>query len=295
MTALCPICGGQGEPTYHATDENHRCSPVEFHYSTCGQCGTVYLTNSPGDLGRYYEADYYEIPSLERLAEISGKDPNKIDIVDRFATGKRLLEVGPAFGVFAYQARERGYDVETIEMDETCCDFLRQTVGVGATQSDTPHDTLATMPAHDVIALWHVLEHLPDIPALLKAAAANLSPDGILVVATPNPNAGQFQLMGRHWPHLDAPRHLALVPSDALETLGRKHGLEPVFLTSDDSDARSWNRFGWQRLLMNRFRGKFLQRAMFVIGYLLSILAAPFDRRNMRGAAYTMVLRKSAA
>ena len=69
-------------------------------------------------------------------------------------------------------------------------------------------------------------------------------------------------------------------------------GLEKIYLTSDDSDARSWNRFGWQRLLMNRFSGKFMQRVMFVLGYAVCLIIAPFDRRNFSGSAYTIVFRK---
>lgn len=69
-------------------------------------------------------------------------------------------------------------------------------------------------------------------------------------------------------------------------------GLETVYLTSDDSDARSWNRFGWQRLLMNRFSGKFIQRVMFVLGYAVSLIMAPFDRNGFSGSAYTIVFKK---
>ena len=86
----CPICGGEARLSYSATDENHRCTPVEFHYATCGMCGTVFLTNPPPDLGRYYEADYYAIPTLERLDAIARKDCNKIEIINRFASGKQL-------------------------------------------------------------------------------------------------------------------------------------------------------------------------------------------------------------
>ena len=288
----CPICGSDAEQTYRATDENHRVSSDAFTYATCKACGTIFLTNPPADLGRYYEADYYDIPSLERLSELAAKDPNKTQIVNRFAAGKRLLEIGPAFGVFAYQAKRNGYAVDVIEMDERCCAYLRDTVGVGVTQSDAPDKAIAALPRHDVIALWHVIEHLHDIPRVVEAAAANLAEGGILVIATPNPNAAQFALMGAHWPHLDAPRHLALIPIATLGELAAKHGLKPVFVTTDDSDARSWNRFGWQRLLMNRFASRMMQRAMFVLGYGIGIAAAPFDRRSKRGSAYTIVLQK---
>jgi SAM-dependent methyltransferase len=291
---ICPICGADAEPSIAATDENHRCSSDTFRYALCPSCGTTFLTNPPGDLGRYYEADYYAIPSLDRLAAIAAKDRNKIDIVNRFATGKRLLEIGPAFGVFAFQAKQSGYDVDVIEMDERCCSFLRDTVGIGVTRSESPHEAIRNLPQHDVIALWQVLEHLPDIPAMIAGAAENLAPGGVLVIAKPNPDAAQYRLMGKHWPHLDAPRHLALIPVRTLTDLGAKHGLHAEFVTTDDRDARSWNRFGWQRLLMNRFRSRFMQRAMFVVGYGIALLMAPLDRREMRGSAYTVVLRKAA-
>lgn len=281
--------------SYRARDENHRCSSVEFRYATCSSCRTVFLTNPPADLPRYYAADYYDIPSLERLASISRKDRTKIEIVNRFAGGKRLLEIGPAFGVFAFQAKQDGFEVDTIEMDERCCAYLRDTVKVAAVQSLAPQEALRGMAQHDVIALWQVLEHLPDVRAVIEAAARNLADDGILVVTTPNPDATQWKIMGSHWPHLDAPRHLALIPAATLAQLGDRNGLDVLFLTSDDADARSWNRFGWQRLLMNRFGSKWLKRAMFVLGYGIGLLASPWDRRPMRGSSYTIVLKKRPA
>ena len=66
----------------------------------------------------------------------------------------------------------------------------------------------------------------------------------------------------------------------------------PPSLTSDDSDAKSWNRFGWQRLLMNRFNSNLMQRVMFVVGYVISLVFAPLDRYGFNGSAYTIVFRK---
>jgi SAM-dependent methyltransferase len=290
----CPICGSAADPCYRANDENRRCSAEEFAYGECTRCGTIFLSNVPNDLGRYYEADYYEIPSVERLQRIADASRNKIELVNRFAAGKRLAEIGSAFGVFVLQAKQAGYDVDAIEMDARCCAYLRDQVGVRAVQSDTPHEALRTLPEHDVVALWHVLEHLRDPAAVIEAAAENLAPGGVLVIATPNPEAAQFGLMGHHWPHLDAPRHLALMPISALAELGSRHGLHAEFVTTDDPDARHWNRFGWQWLLRNRVRSKTAKRAMFVAGTILALAMSPFDRRAGRGSAYTMVLRKPA-
>lgn len=288
----CPLCGGEADALLTGIDENHRISQIPFLYLKCSGCQGIFLDKPPTDLGRYYQSGYYAIPALQQLQIVADKDRNKIDTVLRFSTGGRLLEVGPAFGVFAWQAKQAGFVVDVIEMDERCCKYLQDTLEVNVTQSENPPVAMQALPQHDVIAIWHVLEHLPDPLAVLKSAATNLKVGGVLVIAVPNPDAWQFKVMGKHWPHLDAPRHLTLIPQAWLARKAEEFGLEQVYLTSDDSDARSWNRFGWQRLLMNRFRTKFMQRVMFVLGYAVSLIMAPLDRRGFCGSAYVVVFKK---
>lgn len=286
------MCGTASTFLYDATDENRRISADRFAYWECASCHTVFLAKPPADIGRYYEGGYYDIPTIDRMRTLARKSPSKIETVQRHARGGRLLEIGPAFGVFAFQAKEVGFEVDVIEMDAACCEYLKNTLGVNVLNSDAPHRDMQQLGRHDVIAIWHVMEHLPDPRAFLEAAATNLNPGGVLVIAMPNPDAFQFHVMGRHWPHLDAPRHLALIPVGILTEMAAGLGLKRSYLTSDDSDARSWNRFGWQRFLMNRFSGKLMQRAMFILGYALSVLMSPWDRRGFKGSAYTVVFIK---
>lgn len=279
---------------YDVVDENRRVSAEHFPYQRCSSCGVISIVALPLGLSRYYQSDYYEIPTLDKLSAIAAKNPGRLETVQRFLRSGRLLEVGPAFGVFAWQAKQAGFVVDVIEMDPACCDYLRHRVGVHVTQSDSPHSAMVALPQHEVIAIWHALEHLSEPLAFLKAAAANLVTGGVLVVAMPNPNAFQFKLMGRRWPHLDAPRHCTLIPAGILTQKMSELGLQRVYLTSDDADARSWNRFGWMRLLMNRFPWKLMQLAMLVPGYVLGLIMAPLDRRDFSGSAYTVVFRKGA-
>lgn len=278
-----------------ASDENRRISAEAFHYFRCGACGLVFLSNVPEDLNRYYADEYYAIPTLEELGRVAAKDRSRIELILRFATGGRLLEIGPAVGVFAWQAKHSGFDVEAIEMDARCCRFLADSVGIRTLRSDAPHEAMVRMGPHDVIAIWHVIEHLPEPLAFLKAAAANLAPGGILAIATPNPEAFQFQIMGARWPHLDAPRHVALIPAPLLSRVAGELGLKLVHLTANDEEARRWNRFGWQRLLMNRMPGRIGAAIGYVGGTLLSLPMAWRDRAGFNGTAYTAAFRKEAA
>lgn len=293
QTHHTPGCEGNETDWFHVIDLNRGIDKVEFHYLHCERCGLFRLDNVPDNLGDYYPNDYYALPSLERLDEIASANLFKIDTIKRFMPKGKLLEIGPAYGVFALQAKQAGYQVDVIEMDERCCEHLAEVVGVNAICSASPHDVLVTLTSHDVIALWHVIEHIPDPWKLMQAAAENIAPNGILVLAAPNPDAWQFHVMGKQWPHLDAPRHLYLLPVQALTEYAQTLGLECIHFSTTDSDAKSWNRFGWQWFLMRRVRMKWLKGICFVIGYVLSLFLAPFENSGNKGSAYTLVFRKT--
>lgn len=288
----CPLCKTSAEVLLKTRDLNRKISDEEFVYFQCKACGLIFLSGIPADIGKYYAESYYMVPSLEKLKKIARAERFKIDMVKKFIKSGSVLEIGAAFGVFAYQAKEAGYRVDAIEMNGRCCDYLKNVVKVNVIKSDQPHSVVAAMRKHDVIAMWHVIEHLPNPWECLKIMAENLAPGGIFIIATPNSAAFQFKLMGRLWPHVDAPRHINLIPAKTLEEFFKPLGLKNIMLTTDDEGGRSWNRFGWQRYLMNRFSGKFMQRVSFLAGYMLSFPMALWDRRGFSGCAYTAIFRK---
>jgi SAM-dependent methyltransferase len=180
-------------------------------------------------------------------------------------------------------------------MDADCCRFLTESVGVGAVCSDDPGAVLPGMGPFDAIALWHVIEHVPDPVRLLQAAAGRLAPGGALVVAAPNPASLQLRLFGPRWTHLDAPRHLQLIPAAALERLGAEHGLHAVLVTDTDPGSLGWNAFGWRYSLRNLLRPGSAGERLAAPARALTRLAAGLERRGFRGSTYTMVLRREGA
>lgn len=297
MTAECPFCARKSPVYFRTRDLNRRISEELFDYYRCPGCGLIFLSPIPTDLGKYYPANYYygtSPPSLSELAVAARKwEGYKIEIVRRFVPSGRLLEIGPGGGGFAYLAKDAGYATEVIEMDAGSCQYLRDVVGVGVRHSDDATSVLNgdTSGTYDVIALWHVIEHLSDPLAIIDAAVARLSPGGILVVAAPNPSSFQFRLLGRYWTHVDAPRHVMLIPLKTLLRRGAALGLKPVLVTTSDEGAIGWNRFGWEEslfMLTTRWRRNLLRK----IGTGLTSVFAPVERGGLRGSAYTVVLQK---
>ncbi len=275
-----------------ARDENHCTGTATFTYGRCERCRLLRLEDVPADLGPHYPPNYQRLPDRASLQAFARKERYQLAFLRTVQSAGRLVDIGASVGAFALAARGAGFDVTAVEMDPRCVRHLAETVGVRAIGSDRPEQVLRDLPPSRVITLWQVLEHLRDPFALIEAAAANLEPGGLLLVATPNPDAWQFGVMGARWPHVDAPRHLWLVPAAVLLRAGERHGLRAVTLTSRDPGGRRWNRFGWQRLLLNRVAGRPARVVAFVAGAAMSVVATPLERGRLRGACYTAVLQK---
>jgi len=153
---------------------------------------------------------------------------------------------------------------------------------------------LQKLPPFDVIVLWQVIEHLPDPWQVLTAAAERLAPNGVLVLDTPNPEAFQFRVLGRRWTHVDAPRHVTLIPAPLLVDHVTQGGLQPVLLTAADKGSNGFNGFGWAFSLKNFFAGATAGAIAHFMGRVLAKLLIPIERTGWRGSTYTAVFKKEA-
>lgn len=291
MSGGCPVCGGASSPRLSARDRNRAISGEVFRYRRCDACATVFLENPPADLGAYYPADYYEGDADESR---SPTEQAKLAIVRARAAAGRLIEIGPGRGGFAKAASDAGFAVTGVEMDAGACRHLRERLGIEAVNTADPAGALPDLAPADVIAMWHVIEHVPDPGALLDAAVGALAPDGVLVVATPNPASLQFRLLGARWVHLDAPRHLALIPAPALIARACASGAVLDELVDDDRTARDWNAFGWQHALRPGTETP-VSPLVAKAGSAIALGLSPAERRAGRATAYTAVFRNTRA
>ena len=300
MPINCSLCQVEAIFLFDAKDLNRKISDETFSYYRCPKCQLAFLPQIPENLDDYYSG-YYQFPTLETIAQTAAGERFKLEMVQQFKTAGKLLEIGPSVGVFCYQAKQAGFEVDAIEMSTDCCKFLSQEIGVNAVNSDNPPEAIKNMAAHDVIVLWHNIEHLPDPWACLEQVSQNLNPGGILVVAAPNPDSLGFRVLGSKWPHVDAPRHLNLIPLKTLVEYLEPLKLKPLMTTTNDPGAQYWNRFSWQIYLMNCFNynGKnYSQKSRWewifwaAIGYIFSLPLALLERRNLNGSAYTAIFKK---
>lgn len=289
----CSGCGAGMRPFLESADYNRSTSRARFRYDACPCCGLKSLSNVPTDLVSYYRSGYHAIPASVADLEVgAAHDRYKIELVRRFVQSGRLMEIGSGWGAFCLLAKRAGFEVTAIEQDARCCTFLRLELRVEVLESAAPAAALENAERVDVIALWHVLEHLEDPWEVLQTASAKLNGGGILVIATPNPEAVQFRIFGARWTHLDAPRHVHLIPAALLEKRARALGLVPELVTTRDPGSLGWNDFGWRFSLANLSPVAGLKRPLRLAGRILGKLATPIDGLEGKGSAYTAVFRK---
>lgn len=293
--SICPVCGGQGLFALSSPDRNRGIKGGPFHYHRCNECRSLYCVNPPKNMGAHYPADYYTLPrSREELAGWAVHEKYKTDLLTQFIDRGSLIEIGPANGAFALLAKDIGFDVTVIEVDKHCAEFIQSVLNIRAIHASDEIQALASAGPADAIAMWQVLEHLSHPAEVLKAAAQTLRPEGVLIVATPNPMALQFRILGKAWVHLDAPRHVVLIPLATIEKLAVSAGLEPIYVTVTDAGSISWNEFGWKYSLALCFQHPRAKRVAGMLAQAICKGAAPLERMKSLATSYTIVFRRVA-
>jgi 2-polyprenyl-3-methyl-5-hydroxy-6-metoxy-1,4-benzoquinol methylase len=238
----CPLCGSASVHAFATTDRNQHTTSERFEYRRCSNCEALFLADPPMDLAPFYPSGQYKAASPEH--ELAIERP-KLALVQQFVQSGRLIEVGTGPGYFTELALREGFDVIAIEMDADSCERL-EALGARTIRSAEPERAITGAGPASVIALWHTLEHLRQPWETLASASAVLEPGGIMAISMPNPESLQARLLKGRWVHVEAPRHLFLIPLHTLTARLATFGLECMVVVTDDGAGRWLTQLGWQ-------------------------------------------------
>jgi 2-polyprenyl-3-methyl-5-hydroxy-6-metoxy-1,4-benzoquinol methylase len=290
----CPYCNGVSLAIFASSDWNQGTSRERFRYRKCRACQLTFISRIPSNLARFYVNEQYDIPkNLSGFQSRAESQMWKVDILKSLAAEGSLFEVGPATGEFAYVARRAGFRPKLAEADERCCKFLRDVLKFDVVQTTNPATCLATEDRYDAICIWQAIEHIPEFWNLMDRAVDSLAPRGVLVVSTPNPESVQAKILGKYWPHIDAPRHLYLIPQSWFRSFAQNRYLTIATNTTRDVGSIGLNYYGWYLAVRNFTGCKLPDRWYHSTAQRITSLFRRREELEGGGSSYTIAFRKN--
>ncbi|OCB77187.1 class I SAM-dependent methyltransferase [Flavobacterium crassostreae] len=181
-------------------------------------------------LGRYYESEDY-ISHTDNKRSLFEKAyhfvkgialKNKLDLIHSLQPSKgSILDIGAGTGDFLATAQKNGWQTTAIEPSEKAKEIATQK-GVVFVKD------IASLASHsmDVITMWHVLEHVPDLEQQIKELKRVLKPNGTVVIAVPNFKSFDAKHYQSFWAAYDVPIHFWHFSKTAIQKLFGKHQME---------------------------------------------------------------------
>jgi len=151
----------------------------------------------------------------------------KLKLINSFQSlEKNLLDVGCGTGDFLQVAQQNNWNISGIEPNEQA----RQIANRKTNNSVFDSEQLARFKNHsfDVITLWHVLEHLPNLEQQVLTLKTLLKVNGILIVAVPNHKSNDAEHYKNFWAAYDVPRHLWHFNQDSISKLFALQNMQVV-------------------------------------------------------------------
>ena len=283
----CPFCMADGP--------RPRFRHGVYTIFACRACGGGFASPRPhpAELGTVYDAKYAETYasgamntidfSMRRFHDLESSLRRYFPAVLE-GQRKRVLDVGCASGGLMSEFARRGWRAEGAEVSQELAAAARSkglTVHVGDFLRLDLEEGV-----HDLITMFHVIEHLDDPGKVVQKCHALLRAGGVLVMETPNWRGIGALLRGSRWSHLIPPEHLNYFGPAALSSLVLRAGFSTaraVTITPQVIEAVE----GTPRLVRHTVRGVYQLATLLAIGTTLQVFAVKNNQSQDREGRHT--------
>jgi SAM-dependent methyltransferase len=209
MPTACPICNGTNTALHAvAEDVEYFTSAQKFRYDRCNDCAVLFVSPMLYDrLDEIYPKNYYSFVPAGSIGLVQkvkqALDRRMFRAVTRQIPGEKLaaLDIGGGSGwlLDAVKAVDPRVTTTQFESEEN----------------------------YDLILMLNLIEHVRRPDEVLAKARSLLTPDGLLLIKTPNYDALDARIFRhRSWGGYHAPRHFVLFDRDSFARMAKDQGLQ---------------------------------------------------------------------
>jgi 2-polyprenyl-3-methyl-5-hydroxy-6-metoxy-1,4-benzoquinol methylase len=208
-----------------------------YNFYKCNNCGLIFIFPVPENHLKIYSLDYfggaqkgfgyvdYEIDKKAMSSTLN----SYLDKIEKFIPDKdKLLDVGTATGFFMELAKQRGWEVQGVEISEYAVQKAREK-GLNVT-TGTLESSDFKEGSFNLITFWDVVEHLSNPKSTLSSAYRILKKDGVIAINTPDSESFVARILNKGWHLIVPPEHLFLFNQKNLSKLLKEIGFEILFV-----------------------------------------------------------------
>ena len=274
---------------------------IKTNFAQCPSCGSLVQVPVPSsvELLRYYPSDYR--PHASGAAAPRGllarlKDAQAalfLRALGRHLTPPErdpaILELGCGSGHILFALRRRGYGRLTGVDAQPALASNFEGTGIRFI-SGNMEGGLRLEGKFDLIFMSYVIEHFADPQKILTQCRSLLSPNGRVVLLTPNSRSLAHRVFSKYWSGLHAPRHTLIFNPQSVALAARAAGFHRTDLLYI-ADPAGWA-FSFQNWAHSRAKSRLKSGTAWYSLVLLPFWypAALIERQVGRGSAMIAVL-----
>lgn len=238
LKVKCNICNSDDYRIIYHSNVGITSPSVEDYTSTvnkystfndivkCNHCGLVYMNPRDAGVNELYK-DVVDNAYLEAWQERAETFNDHLEVIAKYKTYGKLLDIGCYAGIFLDEAQKRGFQVTGIEPSSWASGYARNKTKATVINAGCNEKLFFSEAEFDVVTLWDVIEHLDDPSLCLSNVHTYLKSEGIVVITTHDIGSLIAKLMGKRYPWLMR-FHLYHFTPATLSALLLKNKLEVV-------------------------------------------------------------------
>jgi len=215
----CPVC----DATRFAPLFELRGEP----FVRCTDCSLVLINPRPDSqiVSATYDARYsrsYIDKAQKKLARCRRWVTR---LQKRIGGGGRWLDIGCSAGFVLAAAEAAGFEAFGVELEPAAVDFGRRQLGLANIACGTFEAQAYPSAFFDVVSMYDVLEHIPDLNRTLAELTRVMKPGGLVEIRTPDVAHWRTPRNLRRWKEVKPSEHLYYFSATTLNRLFARHGL----------------------------------------------------------------------
>ncbi len=218
----CPVCDHDAfTPMFELKGEQ---------FVRCNHCQLAMINPRPvyAQVAETYDQDYSQGYSLKTEKKLKRARRWVKRVQSDFVKSGRWLDIGCSIGIAVRAAKDAGFEAHGIEVEGWGLDYGRQELGLENLVQGMVEEHGYPDAWFDVISMYEVIEHVPDLNRFVAELKRILKPGGVLDIRTPDIGHWRVPKDLPSWDAIKPSEHLYYFTSDTLSKLLARHGLNVV-------------------------------------------------------------------